>query len=189
MIHDLDKAGFEISQRLTTVSEWAEENDRVLYQFKNQIDVTDLGLRLSDVEKYGLASETCNFKGDFARDSICTEAEKEFLRSGRRVELNAFTSPQFIEWLESMLTEHGLAKPLIPDDATLEAAYRRAVVLARINKAIDEVLDEATNEADEMAVPKTLKRQLQKTMKETSESWDKALYHQTKSKLYPDADQ
>ena len=29
IVHDFDKAGFEISKCLTTVSEWAEMNDRV----------------------------------------------------------------------------------------------------------------------------------------------------------------
>src|SRR5262249_8548297 len=38
VVHDLDKSGFEISQRLTTVSWEAEEQDRVAYRFQNEID-------------------------------------------------------------------------------------------------------------------------------------------------------
>ena len=125
VVHDFDKAGFEISQRLTRVSDWAEEYDRVAYRFKNRIDVIDLGLRLQDVQRYGLAHEPFKFKGRFASDSICTDEEKAFLKSGRRVELNAFTSPQFIEWLERKLTQH-LPKRLIPADDIVQAAYRRA---------------------------------------------------------------
>jgi hypothetical protein len=120
VVHDLDKAGFEISQRLTSVSDWAEEYDRVTYQFRHDINVTDLGLRLSDVEQYGLTGERCKFKGDFASDSICTHEEKEFLLSDRRVELNEFTSPQFIEWLEAKLKHH-LPNRLVPDDGVLDA--------------------------------------------------------------------
>src|SRR5262249_40146223 len=104
-VTDCDKAGFEIAQRLTRVSGWAEQNDRVTYRFRNYINVVHLGLRLADAEEYGLQDEDCEFSGGFAPDSIATEAEKEFLKSGRRVELNAFTSPQFVEWLEAKLTE------------------------------------------------------------------------------------
>ncbi len=101
--HDFDKSGFEISQRLTTVSDHARDNDLVKYEFLNEINVTDLGLRLEDVEHYGLRSEKVRFKGNFASDSIATAKEQEFLRSRRRVELNAFTAPQFIEWIERKL--------------------------------------------------------------------------------------
>src|SRR5262249_42147264 len=87
VVHDFDKAWSEISQRLTQVSDWALEYDRVTYTFQNDIEVIDLGLRLEDVEEYELDEEEVEFEGRFARDSICTEEEKEFLRSGRRVEL------------------------------------------------------------------------------------------------------
>ena len=97
VVHDFDKSGFEISKCLTTVSKRARAANRVTYEFQNNINVTDLGLRLADVQKYSLADEECDFKGSFQSDSICTDEEKEFLRSGRRVELNAFTAPQFIE--------------------------------------------------------------------------------------------
>jgi hypothetical protein len=91
------------------------------------------------------------------------------------VELNAFTSPQFIEWLEGHLTKHLTAR-LIPDDETLEAAYRRALVVAEINAAIIEATDDAIEHATEATVPKTLRRKLKAAMKGSSDSWDKALY-------------
>jgi hypothetical protein len=188
VVHDFDKAGFEISQRLTRVSDWAEENDRVLYRFENDINVTDLGLRLRDVEKYGLASEESEFSGYFASDSICTAAERKYLQSGRRVELNAFTAPQFIEWIETKLSEQGLGKPFVPDDETLNDAYRRAVIICRLNAAIDEALADVRDEAEDVAIPKSLKRQLHSAMKVSPESWDLVLYALVKSKLYPDAD-
>jgi hypothetical protein len=65
VIHDFDKAGFEISQRLTTVSDHARENDLVKYEFQNEINVTDLGLRLADVQKYNLKSERTKFTGRY----------------------------------------------------------------------------------------------------------------------------
>jgi hypothetical protein len=185
VVHDLDKSGFEISQRLTKVSEWAEDNDRVTYRFKNEINVTDLGLRLEDVEEYDLADETCEFNGHFADDSICTAEEMEFLRDGRRVELNAFTSPQFIEWLEGKLTEHGLDNRLIPTDAVLEKAYRRALALAEVNHAIEAAHESAIKNAKAATVPKTLRRMLKHQMEDSTEAWDKVLYELAQSKLYP----
>ena len=187
VVHDFDKAGFEISQRLTRVSDWAQQNDRVTYRFRNAINVTDLGLRLADVERYGLPEEQCEFKGRFASDSICTREEKEFLRSDRRVELNAFTSPQFIEWLESKLTEH-LPKRLIPDDDVLHEAYRRALAIAEINHAIEQAHGSAIETATDATIPKTLRRQLRKAMKDSAQSWDSALYELAKTKLYPSDD-
>ena len=155
VVHDFDKSGFEISQSLTTVSDWAIFNDRVTYSFRNEINVTDLGLRLEDVEKFGLDSEDCEFKGQFADNSICTAAEQEFLRSNRRVELNAFTSPQFIEWLESKLNEH-LKGRLIPSDEVLESAYRRALALAEINDVLEGAIGDAEQKAEDATIPKTL---------------------------------
>jgi hypothetical protein len=187
VVHDLDKSGFEISQRLTTVSDWAEANDRVAYAFENEINVTDLGLRLDDAQKYGLGEERVEFTGRFAADSIATPEEKEFLRSGRRVELNAFTSPQFIEWLESKLTAHGLAKRLVPSNDIIEDAYRRAVAVAHVNAALGVATAEAKRKAEAATIPKTLTRQLRKAMMENpSEAWDQALYRLVRRKVSVD---
>jgi hypothetical protein len=177
VVHDFDKAGFEISQRLTSVSDWAQVNDRVTYQFRNAIDVTDMGLRLADVDQYGLRdkAERCAFKGHFARDSIATPEEREFLLSGQRVELNALSSPQFVEWLEAKLTQK-LPGRLIPDDDVLADAYRRALAIASINRAIDEVREEAVEKARAATVPASLRRQLKKAMTDSPDAWDKVLY-------------
>jgi hypothetical protein len=176
VVHDLDKAGFEISQRLTAVSQWAEDNDRVVYQFRNRIHVIDLGLRLTDVEEYELEGESCEFSGGFAPDSIATPEEQEFLRSGQRVELNEFTSPQFIEWLEASLAEH-LPGRLIPGDEVLAAAYRRALATAEVNRAIAKTRQRAIRNADSATIPESLRRQVEKALKKSpTEAWDEALY-------------
>jgi hypothetical protein len=179
VVHDFDKAGFEIAQRLTTVSDWAMLNDRVTYDFKNQIDVYDLGLRLADAEEYELEDEPCEFRGGFASDTICTEEEQEFLESGRRIELNAFTAPQFIEWLEAKLTERLNGKRLIPTDYIVEKAYRRALAVAEINQAIEKARKWAIEIAEAAPIPKGLRQELQQMMKDATDeplSWDEALY-------------
>jgi hypothetical protein len=179
VVHDFDKAGFEIYQCLTQVSNSARLNDSVVYEFDNDIDVTDLGLRLTDVEHYELDYEECKFKGGFAADSICTKEEKEYLRSGRRVELNAFTSPQLIEWLETKLTEQGLGKRLVPSTDVLNDAYRRAIVVSTINGVIDEAMEEAVQKAEDAKITKItkmLQRKLLAEMKDFDEPWDQVLY-------------
>lgn len=177
VVHDFDKSGFEIRERLTSISDWAEERDLVAYRFENEINVTDLGLRLADIEEYDLASERCKFEfgRDWNADNSCTAEEEAFLRSGRRSELNAFTSPQFIEWLEGNLTEH-LPARLIPDDETLEAAYRRAIMVAKINAAIGAATDDAIEHATNATVPKTLRSTLEAAMNKSGGPWDTALH-------------
>jgi hypothetical protein len=165
----------EISQRLTTVSEAARLNHRVVYEFQNEINVIDLGLRLSDVQQYGLRGESCRFKGHFAADSICTEKEKRYLLSNRRVELNEFTAPQFIQYVKAKLTQH-LCGRLIPADDVLTDAYRRAQVVTRLNGAIKEILDDAIDDAKQATIPKTLRQQLRAVMKKNPDvAWDVAL--------------
>jgi hypothetical protein len=186
VIHDLDKHGFEISERLTTVSDWAEEKDRVKYHFENEIDVTDLGLRLADAHKYGLMdrAERCRFRGYFRADSIATKEEQAFLRSGKRIELNAFTSPEFIRWIEEVLTKWLGKERFIPDDDILTDAYQRARAVARINKAIEEVRDEAVEEARGASLPATLRKKVKRQMKQTpADAWDKALYEIARKEL------
>lgn len=97
----------------------------------NDIEFVDLGLRLPDVEQWNLEAESVHFKGDFGPDTIATPEEQEFLRGNQRVELNAFTSPDFIRWIEWKLEEQGIKK-VIPDDDTPEKAYRRAYQIAAI---------------------------------------------------------
>jgi hypothetical protein len=173
--HDLDKAGLEIRQSLTAVSEAARKSGRVRYEFANDINVIDLGIRLHDVEQWHLEAESVRFKGDFGPDSIATPEEQEFLRSNRRVELNAFTSEDFIKWIEAKLKEHGIKK-VIPDADTLADAYRRAYLIASINRHVDDFLDEARDEADEVAISKRLAAQIKKAIVEyPSRPWDAIL--------------
>ena len=186
IVHDFDKSGFEISKCLTSVSERAEEAGLVRYRFQNEINFTDLGLRLDDVKKYDMADEECKFRGYFQSDSICTDEEKEFLRSRRRVELNAFTAPQFIEWIEGKLTEHGLGDRRIPDDAILADAYRRALAIAKINAATEKARESAIADAKIAEIPANLRDMVREEMKGSSAAWDKTLYGMAESKVSSD---
>ena len=113
-----------------------------------------------------------------------TQEEIEFLRGeavvwrgfrGRRVELNAFTSDAFVEWLESKLEEQGVAK-VIPDDSTLEDAYRRAKGIQLYRAAVAEAEKEIQEQIAAVEAPKDLRDRLGRHMEERrSLPWDEAL--------------
>jgi hypothetical protein len=175
-VHDMDKPGFEIAQRLTSVSDYMRENDLVKYEFSNEVDVTDFGLRLTDAQAYGLRSETFRFKGEFPPDTIATPEEQVFLRSNRRIELNAFTAPQFIEWITKKLREHLGPKRFVPADGVLANAYRRARAAAEINLAVEKVRAEAIKKAQGSEMSQTLRKRLEKRLKNSPVAWDAVLY-------------
>jgi len=139
VLHDFDKAGFSILQTLT--------NDTWRYKFDNKVEVIDLGVRLGDID--GLSVERVQHIGDDPaknlRDNGASEDEIKFLLT-QRVELNAFTSDQFVTWLEAKLKAHGVVK-VVPDDQTLERAYKRIQRMTEVQKVIDQAIFEM-EEAD-----------------------------------------
>ena len=120
VLRDFDITGFSIRKTLT------ESGRR--HRFKNALDFVDLGLRLADVERLGLESERVALGKD--REALAerlkingaTDAEIEFLMSGRRVELNAMPSDVFVHFVENGLRTHGVEKA-IPNAPLLATAY------------------------------------------------------------------
>jgi hypothetical protein len=165
VLRDFDLAGFNIKHTL--------RNDTQRYQFQNEFDVIDLGLRLADAQEWGLDSEIVPYgrtKKGQARDPRdrlrivgATPDEISFLCAeytnvgwtGQRVELNAFTSDKYVEWLEGKLREHGVKK-IIPDKDTLTAAYRRAFQIETAKPRVKEIMDQAAKEAEAAKLPKNL---------------------------------
>lgn len=78
---------------------------------------------------------------------------------------------------------------LVPSDEVLEGAYRRAMVIARINHAFEKATESAIEQAEAVTVPKSLRRQLLEGLTDRTEAWDKALYRLVKSQLYPHGDE
>lgn len=174
VLHDFDKSGFSIAGTLT--------RDTRRYEFTRDPDVIDLGLRLADVEEWGLQSESVQYKSDPTynlEENGATAEEIAFLyrgsRHGKRVELNAFTSDQFVAWLDSKLVKHGVEK-VIPDEETLEQAYRRAAAIRRYQKIIDDAGKEVSAYAKDLTVPKALRAKLARRLaKDPASSWDEVL--------------
>jgi len=177
--HDLDKSGFEITHTL--------QSDSRRYQFDIAPNVIDLGLRLEDVMDLGLESEAVDYDGKVdpqfsLRECGATMDECAFLvrrksydgrYSGERVELNAMDSRQFIAWLEGKLQVAGVQK-YVPDESTIDLAYRRAWRRAQVQQAIDRAL--ADLDTEEPALPDDLASQVQIAIEGTDEAWDAAVW-------------
>jgi hypothetical protein len=191
LLHDFDKAGFSIAGTL--------QRDTRRYEFQNSITTIDLGLTLADVEAMGLESEhQFHPKGNKTalmanlRENGATEAEIAFmladfdkLRSTRRVELNAMTSPQFIAFLERKLKGHGIKK-VVPDQDLLAEVYacmkRGRRLEAALQEAIEDIEEEDAEEDGEsdakslFTTPKDLPSRIRALLKRRPTlRWDAAL--------------
>jgi DNA topoisomerase VI subunit B len=174
VLHDFDLAGLNILHTLC--------NDTRRYAFKNEFEVIDFGLRLEDAKAWGLDSErVCygrnkNGEAKDPRDRLpvvgATEEEAKFLCSektgagwcGRRVELNALTSDNLVECVESKLTAAGIQK-VIPNQEALEKAYRRALQDKLINERMDAIAKATGDLASKAKLPANLDRAVRKLLK------------------------
>jgi hypothetical protein len=171
VLHDFDVSGFSIAKTFVTSGR--------RHRFRNQLDVVDFGLRLADVAEMHLQSEPVAIGKNHdavaatLRKHGATVAEVEFLLSGRRVELNALTAPEFVAFVERKLAAAG-AKKVIPNERTLKTAYEARVRSSKARKAFDEECGRLKREAIE--VPAALKQRVEARLKEhPEESWDKAV--------------
>jgi hypothetical protein len=178
ILHDFDKSGFSIAGTL--------QRDTRRYEFQNSIEIIDLGLSLADVEAMGLESEYQHQpKGrrhaleENLRTNGASEEEIAFmfrdfdaLRSTRRVELNAMTSPQFVAFVERKLRENGVTK-IVPDQDLLAEVYAGMERGLRLGEAIEE-LDEI--DPDDLRAPKDLAKRVRSMLKKhPAIRWDAAI--------------
>lgn len=173
-LHDLDKNGFVMASGFPFA--------------------TDIGIRLADVEKWNLTPEDQAHKNPIKtasnlRRNGATADEAEFVSNGQRVELNMFSGPAFIEFVEGKLAEYGIEK-VIPGDATLAEAWTRGHLAQTINTLIDIVQsDEAsfehvndrallTSRRDIPLMPTDLADRIREEFTtDDTLSWDEALWH------------
>ena len=136
VLHDLDITGLNIAHTL------ANSNGR--YEFRNDLDIVDMGVRLVDAETLGLESEPFKLdqKTDVQklRDRLirygATPAEITMLVDRqRRVEIDAMTPRQLIDFIEGKLTEYGVGK-IVPPDEAMAAHFRKAAFDIRIDRAM-----------------------------------------------------
>jgi hypothetical protein len=179
VLHDFDKSGFSIAATL-------QRNTR-RYQYGNEVNLIDLGIRLDDVVANKLESEVVSYgKADPRQNLVengATAEEVEFLCGhadwygyrGQRVELNAFTSDKLVAWIEAKLKLHGIAK-VMPSRKDLALAYRRAFALEHVRESLEDVSAEAVAAAESTEIPEELMDRLATMLAENPEMpWDKAV--------------
>ena len=169
VLHDFDVAGFMIFGTL--------QRDTRRYQFSNDIEVIDLGLRFDDIagleRELAAATKTSNsILREQLAENGATAAEIAILLS-ERVELNAMTSDALIAMIERKLKAHGIKK-VIPNDDLLGKAYR---AFHRSNELPEqfEKLVEGFKEP-KIKVPKNLKQHVRAVLaKHDDLRWDDAI--------------
>jgi hypothetical protein len=183
-LHDFDVSGFII---LGTSS-----RDTRRYEFERAPEVTDIGLRLTDVREMDLASEDVELQHD-PTDSLlqngATQEEIAFLRGekldgqpnhkvrfkGQRVELNAMTVPQFLAFLERKLKERGVRK-VNPEESILQREFRAQVRAQEVESRMRAVEIEVDLELESFQPPKGLARKVaQEFQQEAAQSWKDAI--------------
>jgi hypothetical protein len=130
-LHDLDDSGIVIADTIATGSR--------RYRVSGG-NAADIGLRGGDIDGMETEGFTCRVGADALRRHGATSFEIDFLMGGSRVELNAMTSEEFIEFVERKLQEYGIKK-VIPDKKILDDAYcafaRSEIAREAVEKAID----------------------------------------------------
>jgi hypothetical protein len=131
VLHDADIDGYNIARTLR------EETQRMPGY---RVEVIDLGLRLEDGLDLGLATEEATRKKALPEGLELNEVELRYFQGRqvgqnswvyRRIELNALSAPQLVEYLETQLRRAGALGKVIPSDDQLpglaEERYRAAV--------------------------------------------------------------
>lgn len=116
---------------------------------------------LGDAARLDLQSERQEVQGDHARilEGLraygASEDELLFLSTGKRVELNAMPSDQFIGWIESALREHGVQKVLPPAEM-IEQRARQIIGLQHLKNDVAELEQAARRYAATVDLPADL---------------------------------
>ena len=106
------------------------------------------------------------------RNSGATPEECEFLVH-QRVELNAMTSEQFVEFIKRKLTEHGVEK-IVPSKQTLDEAYQLFERGRRLEETFDKVAKDL--ETADARAPDDIKNRVTEIMrKRPTLRWDAAV--------------
>jgi hypothetical protein len=181
IVHDFDRDGLKIAHWL------CHDNER--YTFEAPPKTIDLGLRLKDVQKMKLQSEALIYEqekdpGDLLDDWDIPPEEGAFLVkkqlapklwAGQRVELNALRSRQFINWLEAKFRAVGIKK-VIPEQATLVVAWKRSLMAAEVNEAVERVREQFRKERRTEPMPRDIEKHVRDVLRRHPElPWDAAV--------------
>jgi hypothetical protein len=167
VLHDFDSAGIIIKDTL--------ENDTRRYSYRSPPNVIDLGLHYGDIS--GLQSEPNNstISDERLAEAGLGQDAINFLGS-QRVELNAMTSRQLVDFVEAKLKQHGIGK-VIPTCNTLAKTYQLFAASDRLFDAFEETKEKLEDETDApITVPDDLEAQVQTQLREHPDiTWHRAV--------------
>jgi hypothetical protein len=169
VLHDFDSAGIIIMDTL--------ENDTRRYSYTSTPNVIDLGLNYRDIT--GLPSEpnNSNISDERLSKAGLGQAAIAFLRN-QRVELNAMTSRQLVDFIEDKLKHHGIGK-VIPDAETLARTYEMFAASDRLSEAFDELKEKLEDEREDqepIKAPKDLEARVKNKLQENHNiTWHRAV--------------
>jgi hypothetical protein len=156
VLHDFDSAGIIIKDTL--------EKDTRRYRYTRAPTVIDLGLHYDDID--GLTPEPNNSTISDQRlaQAGLDQAAINFLRD-QRVELNAMTSRQLVDFVEAKLKQRGIGK-VIPDRETLARTYEMFAASDRLSEAFDEMKKKLEYETEGTRVPDDLKAKVEAELRQ-----------------------
>ncbi|MDB5575869.1 MAG: hypothetical protein JWR80_1045 [Bradyrhizobium sp.] len=137
-VHDADAYGTMIYQ---TLQEATSARDR------RRIEIINFGLEPWEAMQMGLTAEDRDKDAkdapvaDYVKNRLDDTDWAEWLQR-QRFELNAMTMPQFMEWLDGKMIEHGVTKVVPPVDVIREAVRDEVESEVRLNLT-DRILEEA----------------------------------------------
>lgn len=131
-VKDADAAGSKIYETLQEATK-ARPGRRV--------KVINLGLEPEEALEMGLQVETYENTGQRAVADYVDYKWSKWLQNNR-VELNAMTTPEFIEWLENKMEQHGVGK-IIPSHDILEKTLEKNTEAAMRQKLLAKIMDES----------------------------------------------
>jgi Histidine kinase-, DNA gyrase B-, and HSP90-like ATPase len=146
VLHDCDPHGYNICRTL------AEETARMPGY---HVEIHDMGLSLSYAVSVGLLTETFIRKKALPTKITLTDAEKilftgkEISRNtgkaklfkAERIELNALSSKQLVEYIESKLIEFGVTEKVIPDADSLPG-MADAITKQMVHEMVERIISE-----------------------------------------------
>jgi hypothetical protein len=183
VLHDFDIWGFSIRGTL--------DKNSHRYTFANDVSgkIIDIGLRLADVTRLALESEPVKLGKNDSREARrqtlerhgASDEEIEFLvpedkdEECRRVELNAMTSRQLVDFVEKAFVAHGVAK-VIPNGQIIEQQARHYLENKLAGDLIAKHAEAIAARAAAAELPADLVAQVERLLKEEPAlSWDQAL--------------
>jgi hypothetical protein len=180
-LHDFDISGFSIFGTLGT------DSDRYVFANDMSAKLIDIGLHLEDAKAMELASEPVKVEKD--RDAVretlarhgASDEEIEFLvpededEPCRRVELNAMTSRQLVDFVEAAFVRHGVGK-VVPDNAVIRDHARHLLESRLSAELLAQHAEEIAEQAAAVELPVDLFAQILDLVSEEPElPWDEAL--------------